>query len=93
MSSVKEALHNKCPVVLVADSGGVARMLHLYLQDARQHPNREPKVPDEFVEKYSNPKTIKDLKEILKSVSPSTHDSKSRCANTESRESCACGFC
>ena len=57
LESVHEAVMSDCPVVLVADSGGVASMLHQYLMIARDEtdPNHGVgKVPEAFQDKYSN---------------------------------------
>jgi hypothetical protein len=67
LESVYEAVMSKCPVVLVADSGGVANMLHQFLAVARDPSSphyREGAIPEDQRQKYSEGQVAM-LKEIV----------------------------
>jgi hypothetical protein len=72
LESVYEAVMQSCPVVLVADSGGFANLLHQFLATARDPSSPHYRVgaddvPEEYREqkKYSGEHQLKKLKEIV----------------------------
>ena len=68
LDSTHEAVMSSCPVVLVADSGGVASMLHKFLTSARDPSSpyhREGLLPDKIGDKKPNERQIEMLQDIL----------------------------
>ncbi|KAL3933002.1 MAG: hypothetical protein SGPRY_000469 [Prymnesium sp.] len=61
LSTVLYAIESECPVVLIADSGGVAELLHVFLlayNDITSSLYHQGLIPDKFKERYKKDETL-----------------------------------